>query len=76
MSTFPGASHELTPAALDPDLIRSSSITFLEGYLWGPERPRAAMLDAAQIAQEADRTVAFTFPKVFASATAAKACSA
>lgn len=60
MSTFPGASHELTPAALDPGLIRSASITFLEGYLWGPERPRAAMLDAARIAQDADRTVAFT----------------
>ena len=60
MSTCPGASHELTPAAVDPDVIRSSKITFLEGYLWGPERPRAAMLEAARIAQEADRTVAFT----------------
>ena len=57
---LPGASHELTPAALDPDLIRSASMTFLEGYLWGPERPRAAMLEAARIAQAADRTVAFT----------------
>src|SRR3954454_1454928 len=60
MSTFPGASHELTPAALDRALIQSASITFLEGYLWGPERPRAAMLEAARIAQQADRTVAFT----------------
>jgi sugar/nucleoside kinase (ribokinase family) len=60
MSTFPGASHELTPAALDPELIRSASVTFLEGYLWGPERPRAAMLDAARIAHAAGRTVAFT----------------
>ena len=33
MNTCPGASHELTPAALDADLIRSASITFLEGYL-------------------------------------------
>ena len=60
MNTCPGASHELTPAALDADLIRSASITFLEGYLWGPERPRAAMLDAARIAHSAERTVAFT----------------
>ncbi|MFL6758494.1 adenosine kinase [Sphingomonas sp.] len=60
MSTFPGASHELTPAALDPELIRSASVTFLEGYLWGPERPRAAMLEAARIAHAAGRTVAFT----------------
>ena len=60
MNTCPGASHELTAAALDADLIRSASITFLEGYLWGPERPRAAMLEAAKIAHAAGRTVAFT----------------
>jgi sugar/nucleoside kinase (ribokinase family) len=60
MSTSPGASHRLTPAALDPELIRSAAVTFLEGYLWGPEQPRAAMLEAARIARSADRTVAFT----------------
>jgi sugar/nucleoside kinase (ribokinase family) len=60
MSTFPGASHTLTPAALDPALIRSAAVTFLEGYLWGPEQPRAAMLEAARMARAADRTVAFT----------------
>jgi sugar/nucleoside kinase (ribokinase family) len=60
MNTCPGASHELTPQRLDEQMIRSASITFLEGYLWGPERPRRAMLRAAQIAHEADRTVAFT----------------
>jgi sugar/nucleoside kinase (ribokinase family) len=60
MNTCPAASHELTPAALDSDLIRSASVTFLEGYLWGPERPRAAMLEAARIAHSAGRTVAFT----------------
>jgi sugar/nucleoside kinase (ribokinase family) len=60
MNTCPGASHELTAAALDRDLIRSAEVTFLEGYLWGPERPRAAMLEAARIANDAGRTVAFT----------------
>jgi len=60
MNTCPGASYELTTQALNADLIRSASVTFLEGYLWGPERPRAAMLDAAKIAHEAGRTVAFT----------------
>jgi sugar/nucleoside kinase (ribokinase family) len=60
MNTCPGASHELTPAALDRELIRSASVTFLEGYLWGPERPRAAVLEAANIAHSAGRTVAFT----------------
>ncbi|HVI04820.1 MAG TPA: adenosine kinase, partial [Sphingomicrobium sp.] len=60
MNTCPGASHELTPKALDASMIRSASVTFLEGYLWGPERPRAAMLEAARIAHSAERTVAFT----------------
>ena len=60
MNTCPGASHELTIEALNADLIRSAAITFLEGYLWGPERPRQAMLKAAEIARTADRSVAFT----------------
>jgi sugar/nucleoside kinase (ribokinase family) len=60
MNTCPGASHELTPRALDEDMIRSASITFLEGYLWGPEGPRQAMLRASEIAHAAGRTVAFT----------------
>lgn len=60
MNTCPGASHELSPKSLDESLIRSASVTFLEGYLWGPERPRSAMLEAARIAHSAGRKVAFT----------------
>jgi len=60
MNTCPGASHELSPAALDPELIRAASVTFLEGYLWGPKLPRDTMLEAARIARAAERTVAFT----------------
>ena len=60
MNTCPGASHELTVDALDAEMIRSAAVTFLEGYLWGPERPRIAMLEAARIAQSAGRIVAFT----------------
>ena len=60
MNTSPGASHELTADVLDEDMIRAASVTFLEGYLWGPERPRQAMLKAAEIAHSAGRMVAFT----------------
>ena len=60
MNTCPGASHELTPDALDEAMIRAAAVTFLEGYLWGPERPRLAMLKAAGIAHSAGRSVAFT----------------
>jgi sugar/nucleoside kinase (ribokinase family) len=60
MNTCPGASHELRPQALDEGLIRSAAVIYLEGYLWGPEQPRAAMLKAAEIAHLAGRSVAFT----------------
>jgi sugar/nucleoside kinase (ribokinase family) len=60
MNTCPGASHELGPEMLDEEVIRSASIIYLEGYLWGPQRPRQAMLRAADIAHDAGRTVAFT----------------
>jgi sugar/nucleoside kinase (ribokinase family) len=60
MNTCPGASHRLDAAALDETMIRSANIVYLEGYLWGPEQPRSAMLRAIQIAHEAGRTVAFT----------------
>jgi sugar/nucleoside kinase (ribokinase family) len=60
MNTSPGASHELTADRLDEQLIASAAIVYLEGYLWGPERPRKAMERAVAIAHEADRKVAFT----------------
>jgi sugar/nucleoside kinase (ribokinase family) len=60
MNTCPGASHELSSDALDRDLIASASILFLEGYLFGPDKPRAAMMEAIKIAHSAGRKVAFT----------------
>src|SRR4029453_15539313 len=60
MNTSPGASHELSSQALDRDLIASASILFLEGYLFGPEKPRAAMMEAIKITHAVCRKVAFT----------------
>ncbi len=60
MNTCPGASHELSVDALDHELIASASILFLEGYLFGPDKPRAAMMKAIEIAHAAGRKVAFT----------------
>ncbi|MCY7339076.1 MAG: adenosine kinase [Sphingomonas bacterium] len=60
MNTCPGASHELDVANLDHQLIAAARILYLEGYLWGPEKPRAAMLKAVDIAHAAGREVAFT----------------
>ncbi len=60
MNTSPGASHLLSPAALDEGLIASAAILYLEGYLFGPELPRAAMMRAIDIAHGAGREIAFT----------------
>jgi sugar/nucleoside kinase (ribokinase family) len=60
MNTSPGASHLLSPLALDEKLIASAAILYLEGYLFGPERPREAMMRAIDIAHGAGREIAFT----------------
>jgi sugar/nucleoside kinase (ribokinase family) len=60
MNTCPGASHELSADILDAELIASASILFLEGYLFGPDKPRAAMMKAIEFAHAAGRRVAFT----------------
>lgn len=65
MNTFLGASQHLPAAALDPDFIRGAGILYLEGYLWDPDEPRAAMRSAIAIAREAGRKVAFTLSDGF-----------
>ncbi|NLS28277.1 Ribokinase [Sphingomonas sp. S2M10] len=65
MNTFLGASQFLPAAALDEQLIANGAILYLEGYLWDPEEPRAAMRKAIQIARAAGRKVAFTLSDVF-----------
>ena len=65
MNTFLGASQFLPEAALDRALIASARILYLEGYLWDPEEPRAAMRAAIQIAHDAGRKVAFTLSDTF-----------
>ena len=65
MNTFLGASQFLPPEALDLDQIRAARILYLEGYLWDPEQPRAAMRDAIGAARAAGREVAFTLSDAF-----------
>lgn len=60
MNTAPGASHELVADAIDADLVKSSRILYLEGYLFGPDKPRAAMMEARRIAHAAGNETAFT----------------
>ncbi len=45
--------------------MRASAVLYLEGYLWDPPAPRAAMREAIRIARAAGRKVAFTLSDVF-----------
>ena len=65
MNTFLGASQYLPAQALDRSMIEQASILYLEGYLWDPEEPRAAMREAIAIARGAGRKVAFTLSDNF-----------
>ncbi len=60
MNTLLGASHYLPMESLDEELVRNSSILYLEGYLWDPEQPRAVMRKAIEVARGAGRKVAMT----------------
>lgn len=59
MNTFLGASHYLPAQAMDEALIGSAAVLYLEGYLWDPAEPRAAMVRAIGAARAAGRRVAF-----------------
>ncbi|MCU6455647.1 adenosine kinase [Sphingomonas sp. A2-49] len=65
MNTYLGASQFLPAAALDLSVIEDAAILYLEGYLWDPEEPRAAMRAAIEAARKAGRRVAFTLSDVF-----------
>ncbi|BBC71505.1 adenosine kinase [Altererythrobacter sp. B11] len=65
MNTFLGASQFLPATALNEEAIGGARILYLEGYLWDPEEPRAAMRRAIETARAAGRKVAFTLSDTF-----------
>ncbi|GAM04526.1 adenosine kinase [Novosphingobium sp. MBES04] len=65
MNTFLGASQYLPAEALDLDMIARAKVLYLEGYLWDPEEPRAAMRKAIDAARGAGAKVAFTLSDAF-----------
>jgi sugar/nucleoside kinase (ribokinase family) len=65
MNTFLGASQHLPAAALDEEAIGGARVLYLEGYLWDPDEPRAAMRQAIEAARNAGRQVAFTLSDAF-----------
>ena len=65
MCTFLGAANQLEAADIDADLIGSSAIVYLEGYLFDPAPARAAFEAAAAAAHVAGRKVALTLSDAF-----------
>jgi sugar/nucleoside kinase (ribokinase family) len=65
MNTFLGASSLLGEDDLDAALIRSASVTYLEGYLFDRDEAKAAFFAAAKIAHDAGRKVALTLSDTF-----------
>jgi sugar/nucleoside kinase (ribokinase family) len=65
MNTFLGASQFLAANLIANEQIESAAILYLEGYLWDPEQPRAAMRSAIGHAKAAGRKVAFTLSDAF-----------
>jgi sugar/nucleoside kinase (ribokinase family) len=65
MNTFLGAAQLLEKKSVDLASVADSEIVYLEGYLWDPAEPRAAMEAAIEAAHAAGRKVAFTLSDTF-----------
>ena len=65
MSTFLGVSPYLDHGEVDPGMIRSAGIVYLEGYLFDRPEAKQAFRQAAGIAAEAGRKVALTLSDAF-----------
>ena len=65
MSTYLGACQELSEADVTEAAVRAARIVYLEGYLWDPVGPRAALRKAMAIARGGATKVAFTLSDVF-----------
>jgi sugar/nucleoside kinase (ribokinase family) len=65
MNTFLGASALMDEADIDQALVKASTVTFLEGYLFDREEAKRAFVRAAEYARAADRRVALTLSDIF-----------
>lgn len=65
MNTFLGVSPELNQGEVDPEVIRSAGIVFLEGYLFDRPEAKQAFRQAAEIAAQAGRRVALSLSDAF-----------
>ena len=65
MSTYLGISQKLNSGDINQDVIKNSSITYLEGYLWDLDDAQAAIKHATDYAKSSGNLVAFSVSDVF-----------
>ena len=65
MQTFLGACTQLGPEDVNMDVIASSKVVYLEGYLWDLPRAKEAMLNAALKAHQTGTKVSLTLSDAF-----------
>lgn len=65
MNTYLGACVELGPEDVDPALIESALVTYMEGYLWDPAGAKEAFRKAHRIAHDAGRRVSLSLSDPF-----------
>ncbi|MDT7933401.1 MAG: adenosine kinase [Sphingomonadaceae bacterium] len=65
MNTYLGACQALSWADFDEAALARTKILYLEGYLWDPAEPRAAMRNAIAHVKRAGGKVAFTLSDLF-----------
>lgn len=65
MNTFLGASVELGPDDIDPEMIADARVTYLEGYLFDREQAKQAFISAAEHAHNSGHRVALTLSDPF-----------
>lgn len=65
MNTYLGACQGLSEADIDPAIVQSAKVTYLEGYLWDPPLAKEAFREASRIAHQAGNEVALTLSDSF-----------
>ena len=65
MSTYLGISQKLDSGDINQDVIKNSSITYLEGYLWDLDDAQVAIKHATDYAKSSGNLVAFSVSDVF-----------
>lgn len=65
MNTYLGACTGLGPSDIDPALVGSAAVTYVEGYLWDAPAAKQAVLKAFDAAHAQDRLVSITLSDSF-----------